>query len=242
MITPCVNVLRQLAKTINEILGYDQGLRHATVDISKDIASLMVSLDDRNVYQLTRGRKLDEDQLVIDVVALGLEALTTGHHNPLHEYNETFEQYQKRRRMSPVDINNTSPPSTPPLTPSPPLSPTLSPESFLKANSVNYPHVVGYSSNESTSDVSTGDHGTLDELQGDSFGELAMILDDLARGIAEPTLSLEGEDDVTLDFEEEFDDKHGGVSYDDLFEEPDAEPEAEIEEIEKSDMDFIGLW
>ncbi|KAF9042690.1 hypothetical protein BDP27DRAFT_1374297, partial [Rhodocollybia butyracea] len=213
MITPCINVLRQLAKTINEILGYDQGLRHAAVDTSKDIASLMVCLNDRNVYQLTQGRKLDEDQSVADVIAIGLEALTSGNHNPLHEYNEAFLQYQRRRRMCPVDLDDISAPSTPPLTPSPPSSPIPSPESSLEPDLVNNPHVSSHSptcSDGTTLDVFAEDHGVLDELEGDCVGELAKILDDLEHGVVESTLGLAGEEDVMLDFEDEFDNEHAG--------------------------------
>ncbi|KAF9024004.1 hypothetical protein BDP27DRAFT_1547499 [Rhodocollybia butyracea] len=244
MITPCINVLRQLAKTINEILGYDQGLRHAAIDTSKDIASLMVCLNDRNVYQLTQGRKLDEDQSVADVIAIGLEALTSGNHNPLHEYNEAFLQYQRRRRMCPVDLDDISAPSTPPLTPSPPSSPIPSPESSLEPDLVNNPHVSSHSptcSDGTTLDVFAEDHGVLDELEGDCVGELAKILDDLEHGVVESTLGLAGEEDVMLDFEDEFDNEHAGNGGDDFDEESDPEPDPEVEEIGDSDMGFLNL-
>jgi len=221
MITSCVNVLRQLAKTMNEVMGYDQGLQHAAVDISKDIASLMVSLDDRKVYCLTRGRMLDEDQLVNNVTAVGLEALITGATNPLNEYNGTFQQYQERRRMPPIDIDDMSPPLTPPA------------DHYMFTGSHSIPDSDG-----TASEAPAGDHRTTDEMDGGFTGELVKILDELGQGLVEPMLGLVGEDDVTLDFEDAFDDEIAENGDDECFEESDAEPEAEIEEIGESDMDF----
>ena len=68
---PCVDVLRQLSKNFNDNLGADQGTRHAPVNLTDDIQSLMESLEENNVYRLQNGRELDEnDGPVKDVMAL----------------------------------------------------------------------------------------------------------------------------------------------------------------------------
>jgi len=85
------------------------------------------------------------------------------------------------------------------------------------------------------------DHGVLDELEGDCVGELAKILDDLEHGVVESTLGLAGEEDVMLDFEDEFDNEHAGNGGDDFDEESDPEPDPEVEEIGDSDMGFLNL-
>ena len=101
---PCVDVLRQLSKNFNDNLGADQGTRHAPVNLTDDIQSLMESLEENNVYRLQNGRELDEDDgPVKDVMALGLQNLVEGNKNPLSDYNEAFQRLQRRRKMAPVN-------------------------------------------------------------------------------------------------------------------------------------------
>ena len=103
LLAPCVDVLRQLSKNFNDILGADQGTRHAPANLNEDITTLMESLDENNVYRIKKGRVLDEDDEPIkDVIAVGLQNLVEGNKNPLSEYNEAFRNLQARRRRKPV--------------------------------------------------------------------------------------------------------------------------------------------
>lgn len=103
MIGPCVDVLRKLARHFNHDLGAAQGRKHTTPDLSKDINTLIISLDEHNVYRLQSGRVLDKDDPPIaDVIAVGLHNLVAGTKNPLADYNDAFARLQKRRCMKPV--------------------------------------------------------------------------------------------------------------------------------------------
>jgi hypothetical protein len=91
-------MLRHLAKDMNNLLGSDQGTRHAPPDLLKDIPMLMKSLAEHEVYILKPGRILDEDDLpVVDTVTTGLQNLTDSSTNPLDEYNKQFKRLQSRR-------------------------------------------------------------------------------------------------------------------------------------------------
>ncbi|PBK59872.1 hypothetical protein ARMSODRAFT_1027068 [Armillaria solidipes] len=77
MISPCVDILRHLTKSLNSVLGTNQGSRHAPPDLSKDIAAIMKSLKDHHVYQIKKGRVLDDDDTPVkDIIAAGLKELT----------------------------------------------------------------------------------------------------------------------------------------------------------------------
>ncbi|KJA22243.1 hypothetical protein HYPSUDRAFT_1084706 [Hypholoma sublateritium FD-334 SS-4] len=103
MVGPCVNVLRQLARHFNQELGSDQGTKHASPDLSKDIDCLMSSLAEYKVYELQPGRTLDdEEKPVKDVIQVGFRNLTDGTKSPLSDYNEAFRRLQECRRMKTV--------------------------------------------------------------------------------------------------------------------------------------------
>jgi hypothetical protein len=88
MVGPCVEVLRQLDRTFNSVLGADQGTRHAPPDLTNDIQALISSLEEHKVYKIIPGRVLKgENEPVKDVVAIGLQNLTEGAKNPLSECN-----------------------------------------------------------------------------------------------------------------------------------------------------------
>ena len=103
MVSPCVEVLRELDRTFNSDLGADQGTRHTPPDLTNDIQALISSLEEHRVYTIIPGRVLrGEDGPVKDVVAIGLQNLTEGAKNPLSEYNMAFRRLQMRRRMTPT--------------------------------------------------------------------------------------------------------------------------------------------
>ncbi|KAJ7328981.1 hypothetical protein DFH08DRAFT_815726 [Mycena albidolilacea] len=62
MVSPCINILRQLATRINGELGACQGSRHTTPDLEDDIDTLMASLDEHDVYVEKEGWVLDDDE------------------------------------------------------------------------------------------------------------------------------------------------------------------------------------
>ncbi|KAJ7599782.1 hypothetical protein C8J56DRAFT_999560 [Mycena floridula] len=119
MIAPCVQALRHIADMMKSSLGIDIGTQHTAPDLMNDINRLMQSLDENNVYKLTKGRVLDDDDLpVSDVMSVGLQNLTDNTSNPLTEFNKAFSRLQARRRMTPVvgadseDIETISTPSS----------------------------------------------------------------------------------------------------------------------------------
>ena len=65
----------------------------------------MESLDENDVHRINKGRVLDDDdELVKDVIATGLQNLASeeGNKNPLSEYNEAFRNLQAQRQRKPV--------------------------------------------------------------------------------------------------------------------------------------------
>jgi len=102
MISPCIDILRQLATQVNGTLGSKQGSKHAAPDLANDIQELKRSLREHNVYTFERGRTIDGTKPVVpNIIALGLTQL----HGPLNDYNRMFQQLKKRRAMSPL-VNN----------------------------------------------------------------------------------------------------------------------------------------
>ena len=102
MIGPCVEVLRHLAKRMSKLLGSDQGTLHEPMDLTADIPILMTSLADHKVYEIIKGRILDDDTPTVDVISIGLQNLTDININPLDAYNKSFEHLQARRRLKPI--------------------------------------------------------------------------------------------------------------------------------------------
>ncbi|THU77683.1 hypothetical protein K435DRAFT_877525 [Dendrothele bispora CBS 962.96] len=54
------------------------------------------------MYRLRKGRELEEDEIIIDAITTGLQALTDTVNNPISEYNAAFKKLQRRRQMRPV--------------------------------------------------------------------------------------------------------------------------------------------
>ncbi|THV02117.1 hypothetical protein K435DRAFT_607652, partial [Dendrothele bispora CBS 962.96] len=103
MITPCIGILREIARKMNGMLGADIGAKHTVADLGDDIYTLMKSLDEYDVYRLKRGRMLDSDEWATDIISTGLQALTDTTNNPLNDYNTAFRKLQQRRHMRPVN-------------------------------------------------------------------------------------------------------------------------------------------
>ncbi|KAJ7755035.1 hypothetical protein DFH07DRAFT_868526 [Mycena maculata] len=103
MVAPCVTALRHLSMSIINILGSDQGTKHAPPDLSIDIKLLMDSLAKHDVYQV-KGRVFAEGDgsPTLDVISVGIQQLTDSSSNLLNEYNEAFIKLQARRRLVPL--------------------------------------------------------------------------------------------------------------------------------------------
>ncbi|KAJ6548938.1 hypothetical protein B0H19DRAFT_1265721 [Mycena capillaripes] len=103
MVSPCISVLRRLSTRITKVLGSDQGTKHQPADLKNDIALLMASLYEHDVYQI-KGRVFakDDGSLIPDVILVGAQQLTDSSSNPLTEYNTMFKRLQSRRRMQPL--------------------------------------------------------------------------------------------------------------------------------------------
>ncbi|KAJ7191551.1 hypothetical protein GGX14DRAFT_600299 [Mycena pura] len=104
LISPCVDILRGLATRMHKDLGARQGSRHTIPKLDKDIAVLMDSLDEHDVYTLQEGRVLDDDEKPVpDILSAGMAALTHGSSiSPLSEFNQQFAILRERRRLTPI--------------------------------------------------------------------------------------------------------------------------------------------
>ncbi|KAG6854111.1 hypothetical protein C0991_010275 [Blastosporella zonata] len=103
LISPAVDVLRQLATKIHGELGLRQGLRHTVLDLEKDMDILMKSLDEHEVYVVKPSRVLDpQDSPVPDVLSVGYAVLTHGSStNPLTDFNAQFDCLCQCRKLTP---------------------------------------------------------------------------------------------------------------------------------------------
>ncbi|KAJ7082950.1 hypothetical protein B0H15DRAFT_803079 [Mycena belliarum] len=104
LISPCVDILRQLATKINTDLGARQGSKHATPDLQEDITVLMSSLAEHEVYVEKEGRVLDDDEKAVpDTLSVGMAALTHGSSTtPLDEFNHLVDTLRRRRGLTAV--------------------------------------------------------------------------------------------------------------------------------------------
>ncbi|KAI0727174.1 hypothetical protein C8Q72DRAFT_782214, partial [Fomitopsis betulina] len=101
MISPCVDVLRRLAASMNSTLGAQQGTKHTTPSLERDIAHLRASLRRFRVYEVIPGREIDDgsdNPVVPDSLTLGLQRLG----EPLKEFNAVFAKLQARCRAPPL--------------------------------------------------------------------------------------------------------------------------------------------
>ncbi|KAJ7482617.1 hypothetical protein FB451DRAFT_1350610 [Mycena latifolia] len=123
LVSPCVDILRSLATQIHTDLGARQGSKHTIPNLAADIAALMDSLDEHDVYRLQPGRVLDNDEKPVpDILSVGMAALTHGGATtPLAEFNQQFDILRARRRLTPV--TDLLPMLTRPASPSDPASP-----------------------------------------------------------------------------------------------------------------------
>lgn len=203
---------------MNSVLGSNQGNLHAETDLGNDIDTLMSSLTGWHVYKIIKGREVDEDnEIVNDVISVGLISLTTGTENPITEYKAAFTRLQRRRRMAPVDLDDTEPPMPPSRSPSPstdscsstcsnspsPPCPVSAP-TFSPTQGAATPDVADFS--PGLSPISPSLLFLPDEIEsmstGYTAGEFERVLNDVENGVRDPMLSLTTAEDVDLDMED----------------------------------------
>lgn len=104
LVSPCVEILRKLSTKINHELGTDQGSKHTTPNLEKDISILMKVLKEHDVYEVIPGRIVDaRDCAVQDVISVGLAQLSHGNStNPITAFNEEFNRLRERRKLTPI--------------------------------------------------------------------------------------------------------------------------------------------
>jgi hypothetical protein len=199
MIAPCVTALRHLSTSIANILGSDQGTKHALADLSTDIELLMDSLDEHDVYQI-KGRVFAEGDgsPTPDVITVGIQQLTDSSSNPLTEYNAAFVKLQRRRRLGPLvsswsdaEIPADHVPESSTSHPSPPAS------SIPSTNIIEMEiDPESESGSESGSDGSDN-FMVIDEPDQELVSAFGRTMDEAD----EPTLTRNNADDVALDMD-----------------------------------------
>ena len=195
-IGPCIEILRNLARNFNDILGTDVGKRHAPPNLTNDIETLMDSLEDYGVYKIQKGRVLGDgtqSRQVPDVVAIGLKNLTDpgGTKSPLSEYNDAFQRLQRRRRMDSIHLTTDSPNSE-----STELAQTTSVSESFSLNPIKSDQIPSELMIETNCGGDDFDIMALEETD-----ELTQILDDLEHGVHDPTLPRWTVDDVAFEMD-----------------------------------------
>ena len=188
-ISPCIVALGDLQKTLNNALGGDQGTKHAPPDLEDDIESLMSSLDEHQVYQIQKGRMVKEEEIVKDVVGIGLQSLTAGEKSPLNEYNAAFRRLQQRRRMRPVSLSATI------KKPSEQATATL-------GTQIPQPQPTATSPVPLVPATETDEEVLEEGLLSVETTEIDKLLEDIENGVVDETLPRLTEDDVAFDMDE----------------------------------------
>jgi hypothetical protein len=173
-----VVALGDLQNTLNDTLGGEQGRKHAAPDLKADIESLMSSLDENDIYRIQKGRTIKDEDIVKDVIAVGLQNLTAGEKNPISDYNTALKRLQMRRKMTPVTLTEVTVLQEPvqlPPSPTPPILPATEADQDAEEDLV-------------TEQV--------------SVSEVDEILVDLANGVVDETLPRLSEEDVAFDMDE----------------------------------------
>ncbi|KAJ7807573.1 hypothetical protein B0H14DRAFT_3091231 [Mycena olivaceomarginata] len=187
MISPCISVLRRLSTMITKALGSDQGTKHQPADLKDDIALLMASLREHDVYQI-KGRVFAKDDGA-----------------PTPDYNTMFKRLQSRRRLQPLvgSWSDSPPPSTelfashskPASVPSTgsPMVPNPVPETI----SVDVAADFGGNSDED----GDGDENSDIDIDGDLEAEQLSAFERVLDEDDGPTLTRDTAADVALDMD-----------------------------------------
>jgi hypothetical protein len=207
MVSPCVDVLRNLTSRMNDDLGARQGKKHSTPDLRKDIDILMASLAKLDVYVEKEGRTLDPDEMPVpDAISVGLADLAHG--SALTDFNTQFERNRERRRLLPISAllkhlekPESSAPSSPlPTTPStaiPHAVPSPAPSRTTQTSSPISPTLIATVSEQHVELPNVSDSSDSNSDQGGPAEEDDITADDFKP----PSFSLETEADVAMDMD-----------------------------------------
>lgn len=230
MISPCVNVLRKLAQSFNDILGSDQGTRHASPDLANDIRTLMDSLHEHDVYTLKLGRVLDDDdEPAKDCIAIGLQNLTEGSKNPLSEYNDAFGHLQRQRKMTPVSLDQMPTPSN--------ATTNTTQESESQITGLPAEEHILITCPTPTSPDNSDEEADFD-MTDEPPTEAMMILEELMQGGDDETLPRPSAEDVALDMDlVMLEDYEGCVE--EVSEDSGEDSEVESDETEEEDDFYV---
>ncbi|KAJ7280067.1 hypothetical protein C8J57DRAFT_1464500 [Mycena rebaudengoi] len=216
MVAPCVTALRHLSTSIINILGSDQGTKHAPADLVTDIEVLMESLAEHEVYEI-KGRVFAEGDgaPTPDVITAGIHQLTDSTSNPLTEYNTSFQKLQARCRLKPLveswddgSITSPSPPPSPTPPPSPPAVPgSVPPQSPMDLDPLPLPDVptrqdLGRTLTPEVFMRDGSEAGESDAEDDGTWGDEELTSFERAMDeVDEPTLTCDSVDDVALDMD-----------------------------------------
>ncbi|KAG6834673.1 hypothetical protein H0H93_008150 [Arthromyces matolae] len=173
-------------------------------NLEKDLATLMDSLKEHEVYVYKEGRVLDaRDSPVADVISTGLAALIHGSpQTPIADFNAMFDRLRKRYRLTPVSD----------LT-----------EAYSELN-VEAVTAVGTNANGNPNASSSAN--TVDEVNDGSDSQDSDSESNLDANeyllVTSPTLPRVDEDDVALEMDEW-----------DLDEEPEDDGDSEDEDVDE---------
>ena len=160
-------------------------MKHAPPDLKANIESLMSSLDENEIFRIKKGRMINNENIIKDVIAVGLQNLMLGEKNPLSDYNTAFKWLQMQRRMKPVsltllqDQSGTPASHIQPVLPQTPLEPAPIP---------------------SLPTSTKADKDAEDDPE--QVSEVEKILQDLANGVVDETLPRLTEEDIAFHMDE----------------------------------------
>lgn len=156
----------------------------------------MESLDANDVYRYIKGRTISDEAggAVPDVILVGLHSLTEGKKTPLTDYNDAFFKLQRRRRITSVaeqaqryksSLNQPQPPTS-----------SIHPQN-------TEPTISNVEDSTKNEDESMGDDDDQQsDKERDQPTELEQILEDISKGVQDPTLPRANKEDVALDMDE----------------------------------------
>ncbi|KAJ7832749.1 hypothetical protein B0H14DRAFT_3711869 [Mycena olivaceomarginata] len=214
MVAPCVTALRHLSTSIINILGSEQGTKHAPADLATDIDLLMRSLTEHDVYQV-KGRVFAEGDgsPTPDIITVGIQQITDSTSNPLTEYNTAFLKLQARCRLRPLVSNwsdmpasesaagdtptDTLPPSSHPL-------PGLAPPSHLPPSPAPIATLLHDVEMHDANDADKASENGSDDSSDfgpDPDADLLVGFEQTIDEPDEPTLTRDNADDVALDMD-----------------------------------------
>ena len=145
----------------------------------------MSSLDENEIYRIKKGRMINDENIIKDVIAVGLQNLMSGEKNPLSDYNTAFKRLQMRRRMKPVSLTLLQDQSE---TPASHIQPVLPQTPLEPAPIPSLP-----TSTEADEDA---------EDDPEQVSEVEKIFQDLANGVVDETLPRLTEEDIAFDMDE----------------------------------------